>query len=589
MDGIQTIIQSFASSHQGSPNVAIIDDEFEQIDIPSLAAWTELKQALQQNPAIEEVIIDRLESLGHNPTDPAPKDLLKDSFKEIDLSANAEMQTALKKYLGTEHFLILLESYFKKLGFEVQRFSAKPKFTGEELPFLILVDYQLYPEAESGKTALTIFQDLMETCAKSSKSPPFVILMSKGVDEKDTWIWMGLAERSGFFRFNFEFLHKEAFNRNPTALSFILSTFLRYQGVSRAYFEQMEALRRETFNIASTVVRRLFQVTPPECEIFRSRMQTEGSSLASAFTVLYGDHLLKGISESLSVQQSTAALENAIAKEGLPVAQVEQCGKLHQLYADLLHQAPLAQSGNSPQFGDIFQNGNKFYLIISQDCDLLFGDHRAVKVDRVLAIEGTIRYRDATTDDGPVITKPFSSDPDGETSWMWWQLAKPIVISYNDFAGAMKPIEEPFLEAAPLYRKRYRLRFADADQIQQAFASHLTRVATEVHPHPIRRCEARLQDEGRASTTVVRLYIFQHDEEQFAAIEPSSRMHFLRVGATDFMSSGLILRLSRFHTLKDFRTQLHSEGIFPGEEDGKLFLIKYTKRPRGISEWKGIS
>src|SRR5439155_7384521 len=138
-------------------------------------------------------------------------------------------------------------------------------------------------------------------------------------------------------RFNFDFLHKETFTRNRASLYFILLTFLRYLGVSKAYFEQMQSLEREAADIASGVVKRLLQITPAEAQVFRYRMRVEGSSLAVVFANLFADHLVKGINESDRIQTSTIELEQAIAREGVPVAQIEQCGELHHLYADLLH------------------------------------------------------------------------------------------------------------------------------------------------------------------------------------------------------------------------------------------------------------
>jgi hypothetical protein len=590
MEQLKEDIRRFVSLQSQPPEVAIVDDDFDLVGIPDLPAWLELKEVLASNPVVEDTVMERLETLNHNLSDAPPTALLEESLRGVDTAGDDAIRGAVEKYLKSEHLLTGLQNCLTELGFSVQSYSSKPKFPPDKLPFLLLVDYQLYPEHISGATAQSIFEDLMSASKQSSKPPPFVVLMSKGVAETDTWIWMGLAQRAGFFRFNFDFLHKEAFTRNRASLYFILVNFLRYLGVSRAYFEQMQALETEGTNIVSRVMRRLFQITPAEAQIFQYRMRVEGSSLAAVFTHLFADHLVKGINESDHIQASTMRLEHAIDKEGIPVVQIEQCGQLHHLYADLLHQPVVARDGNSPQFGDIFEREGTFYLVLSQECDLAFGEERKVRADRVLALEGTVRPREATSDDGQIISKPFWSLPEGETAWLWWHLGKPVVIPYAYFAGAIPPAEEPFLQPAPQYRKRLKLRFADAEQIQHAFASHVTRVATDVQPHPVVRHRATLSDEEGTSTAQVHLYVLRHDEDQFIAIEPDSRPQCLNLGNSPFMSAGLVLSLSGFQSLATFKKLLLAEQIFAGVVDDRLILIKYSaKRPRGVSEWKGLS
>jgi hypothetical protein len=592
MECLKKTILKLVSGEQGKLAAWVIDDEIVEMENVPEAEWQILKESLIEFPQVLKAVMQELEAHGHNPTGPPTHELLNACFKAIDVMVPDRAKLAIDRCTRSAHVLQEIFKFLSELGFEVACHSQIPKVEVGLIPDLLLLDYNLQPEEQQGSKAENLLDNLTRISERENTVPPFVVLMSQKIDKSDIKTWTELAERAGFFRFHFEFLHKESFRRNPGNFGFALLSFLKHRKVSYGYFEQIRALHRETANISSRVANNLLQITPSEAKTFQARMWREGLKLSEVFTSLFAEAVTSGIVNSPCIDKSMQDLEKAISSEGLPVVAMEECGKLHSFCAELLHKSTVADEKDSPQFGDIYENeSGQIFLVVSQECDLVTGEGRKSKIDRVLVIEGAIKEKEADLNSRSIVCKPFPGSWGGSRKWIWWDLKKPTVLKIQDASRPLKEGEE--LAGVPNLVRRYRLRFSDADQIQQAFASHLTRVGTAIQPSPIQVVEAILKNQREESKSIT-LYVLRQrvedDEiETLVAIAPPSRADCMKLGEEAVMSVGLISQLSCFSPLKEFSNQLKEERIFLCEENGSPILLKSLNRePRGLKQWKGL-
>jgi hypothetical protein len=570
----------------------IVDDDFESIGVPSFAEWITLRDALQEVPELHDDVLECLIALNHNPEEPPPIETLARGVKHLRIVPIGTQKDALDVYMRSDHVLQRLRWFLEDLGFTVACFATKPPFSREQLPFLCLVDYQILPEESSGTTASAIFEQLMQLAEEVRNPPPFVILMSKALSDDDIDKWTALAERAGFFRFNYGFLNKEQFTASQSHLAYELLHFVKHERLSRAYFLQMSSLVAEALCIAKKVSCRLFQVTPPEALLFKDRIFAEGTSLSLELANLFAELFSKEIKVSSNVVARMTDLEKVIAEEGVPVPHRQQRSALHRLYAELLHQECDPLYGE-PSFGDIFEdNPGTYFLILSQECDLAAGEGRRRKTDRVVAIEGDLRNTPPSKSEGEtIVAKPVFIAGNEQRMWLWWYLARPTVLSINCFSQTLTGgvIEEPFAPVRPSLKRRWRLRFADAEDIQHRFATRMTRVALNLMPDFIHVNKLRCSHDDQVidATPAIFVYEVQRDKK-VVALAPDSQASCCAIDNGRFMSTKLITKLSDYVSLETFNSELLREDLLVIAEGETLFLSKTTPEfRRGKKAWKG--
>jgi hypothetical protein len=568
----------------------IVDDEFETIGVPSLAEWLTVQDAIKETPELYDDLLECLVALSHNPDVAPPIKTLASAIKKLRVAPTQHQQSAFDVYSRSQHLLQRLDGFLSDLGFEVECYATRPTFETEQLPFLCLVDYQIIPEQESGETAATLFEHLMNAAATGRRPPPFVILMSKALSDADVDKWVPLAERAGFFRFNYGFLKKEEFLSNHAYLVYPLLNFVKHEHLSRAYFLQMSSLVEEAQDIAKKVSRKLFQITPPEALLFKDQVFKEGSSLSLELSSLFVELFSREIKTSAKVVARMTELERVITKEGVPVPYRQQRSALHELYADLLHQKCLG-ADNEPTFGDIFEGATgNYFLILSQECDLAAGEGRERKIDRVVAIEGELKSALPKDVNDMIIVKPFVADD--RRIWLCWNLGRPVVFPVEQFARTLTGgfVEEPFVPARPVLRKKWKLRFAEAEDIQHKFATRMTRVALNimpefVHVHTFHCCRDDQLIDGAPP-----VFIYEVQKRKGLALAPESQAACCALDGGRFMSSALIEKLSVFVSLETFRQELEREDLLALGQGSELFLSKATQDfKRGKKHWKGLT
>jgi hypothetical protein len=571
-----------------SRNVLIVDDEQPYADVPTQEAWIELKETLQAAPAVYGEFLNLCDEAGRNPDEPPPVELIQDAVRRSP-EPRPQLTEAVERYAQSKHVLAEIRDLLSELGFSVSMHSHTPEIDNAAPPFLVLVDFHFEGEAHEGQNAERTIGALMRP---SFRVPPFVLLMSKRLDPADCERWIRIAERSGFFRFNYDFLPKQGIQRSSASLYFAILNFVQHSAVSETYFQQMRTLEAEAKRIAETVTKEIFQVTPPEAQMFARRMQTEGMPLGRVFTNLFVQHLALAIENSAAVQSAMRVFEDALVTEGLPTAEIREHGKLHKLYSELLH-SPALDNNCAPAFGDMYESDEgALYLVLSQECDIASGDGRVAKSDRVLALEGTFRNRPAEIHDGAIVSKPFW-ESGGQQCWVWWNIKKPIVLPFSDLFQQQQTSLDSLEGDPPRLRRRLKLRFAEAEEIQNAFAFNLARVATDVLPPPITKfscnCANELPDGSCILERSLWFYMLIIADERFVSIAPESKVVSLGSEERPFLPPDLTLQLSRFVPVKQFKKLLQESKIVPIAE-GKVLktLLKFRDRaPKGVSEWTG--
>jgi hypothetical protein len=135
-------------------------------------------------------------------------------------------------------------------------------------------------------------------------------------------------------------------------------------------------------------------------------------------------------------------------------------------------------------------------------------------------------------------------------------------------------------------KKRWKLRFADAEDIQHGFATRITRVALSVMPEFIQVHTFRCSRDGEIIDDSPPIYIYQVQKKFALAPESQGTCHAIDNGG--FMSDSLIKTLSLFVTYEEFQKALDQEQLLALSEDGHLLLTKATKQYRkGKKSWKG--
>jgi hypothetical protein len=563
----------------------IIDDEIEQADLIPQLSWDIFREELKEHTVLGRALFEALSGETVNFETAPSRVQFSEFMNQWKETIPESLNGPLNECLNNRHVLSLLTESLQNIGMKVERFHYRPP-EGASSPFLVMLDFNILPESDHGAQAASILRELMKRAFEKSVAPPFVILMSKALDESKKEILSAFAHDAGFFRFNFEFLPKQAIEQDQETFYFALTSFLQHRRVSSAYFEQIHGLEAAASAVVSKVAKRLLQITPSEARLFQSRMRREGTQLSEVLTELFNDSFAANIRSARTIQRSMLSLEDAIAAEGLPVSKINQEGALHEICGELLH-IPSQADHENPRFGDIYEgDSGKLLLVLTQECDLGSGGARVCNLDRIFGLEGSLKERDSVEDDGPVVSKPFKHPMTKKAGYVWWNLRKPVVVQIKSFS----PITElDFGVMQRTYHKVCRLRFTDADQIQQAFASHLTRVGIDVHPAPIQEIKGLIRTDNRDYP--IALYFLRQEVsakkyDNFVAISPDSRTICLKHSGLTLTS---IHKLSCFQSVTEFSRVLKVDANFLGNIEGQpiLFKILNGKLPKGVSPWTG--
>jgi hypothetical protein len=547
---------------RGRPRAALIDDELSAKDEPRLDKWMNVRELMQTDGEFYAKLLQGFEQAGLSPEVAPSGGVLKGLAKAAGEPRDQNVQKAISEYGQQQHVLQKFQTFLQEIGFQLDLFPNRPTELNLLEYDLFLVDFQLEGGEEAGETAVKLFRDLMEISSSKQKTPPMVILMSKAISADDVKKWESVAHDSGYFRFNYDFISKTDFDQDQSVLSLLLFNLLEHKPVADLYFKLIRGLLEETHLVSRLVAKDLFQVTPSEAQIFNKRIKAEGDKLSEVFTQLFAKLLQRGISASAALRDTMQELDKAV-EPGLLVPTKGHRDTLHRLYSRLLY-ASCDGGDPRPQFGDVYKDETeKWFLVVSQDCDLILRGEKGAKVERVLAVEGALFDRDLLPGDpDSIISKPIRQGDEDAPQWVWWNLRKPAVIEYAEITKAP-------------YVKRFRLRFEEAESIQNEFASSLTRVALDLMPNYVSRRECRLFSERQNGFlgSGVALYQAVHGETTLMALAPDYKGLFFAL-QYPFITLEKLLKFGRFMPEAEFLRELSQEKIFIFEEGDSLVMFK---------------
>lgn len=567
----------------------IIDDEWGQQNTPSLAAWNAFKQAISAEPESYANFSMQLKEAGHDQDSPLSADVLDKIYSAISIISPL-MRSEKEKYLGEKRSLTEAETILKSLAFDVKPFSAAPIFQEVGIPSLLLIDFHLSDSEFEGETATEIFAAIMTISRERKVPPPFVILMSKKLLRTEMGIVLKLAQDSGFFRFNYDFVPKSEISQNPVHLYFAILRLFGHAAASKAYFEQLVQLERETQKIATETAKRFFQITPAEIDIFRLRLENEGSDVPRALTKLFSEHVSAIVSNSPSIRQCFDGVDNAFSSHKSPIWDIGDHGPLFRLYSEILFSPVSATEVKShPQFGDVYhtQNG-QYFLVISQECDLARG---AGKTPNILVITGrrTSQPPPRGQVDGETSTAFPLSDPEtGSLVWITWIIKEPMTVKrqelFQNGDDSIADAADPSISRESTYKKKFRFRVIEAEYIQQLFASRLTRVGMDIIPNAITYFSASVKHTPQELGYTVEACCVKDSDDKWrvALLRPTQLLT-----AVPNLSFEMMCKLGAFLKLAEFTDVLKEIGLTARSEDDAKDLILGVKG-RTSDPWHGF-
>lgn len=546
-----------------APRSVIIDDEVATIDEKSPQDWNLLLEEFKADSEFFNGFQQKMNEAELPMDTPVPPEMVEDLIQHI-AATKVHPRQIVQAYKNQQSTLKKLSEFVRQIGFETTLVHTRPKIADLGQVDLFLIDYQLWTEEAPGETAVDLIREVMNHAEDLQQTPPMVVLMSKSISAEDVDKWDGIARQSGYFRINYDFLNKADFERDPRCLVLQLTYLLHHKPIAECYYSQIRSLLSETQQIAKDVSQNLFQVTPAEAEVFRHRIEQEGTTLSEVFTRLFGEYVSKHLKTANGVRERMESLQKAIKEAGAFAPPATHRHALHKLYADLLFTDCSKDKTNPPGFGDIYTDGkDAYYLVLTQECDLMPRGEKGPKVDRVLTIEGRIMKEDVSSAEASsIVSKPILRDGD-DLRWFWWDARKPHVIPYATLAGSD-------------YRKVLRLNFADAEDIQHKFSSSLTRVALDVMPGFVVKHECRLYS-GRNKAFLdarVPLYELVQENNTLVAFAPECRELFFGLGKFPFLQIEKVIELGRFKVQAEFLTELRRERIYACLDDSGLFLYR---------------
>ena len=177
-----------------------------------------------------------------------------------------------------------------------------------------------------------------------------------------------------------------------------------------------------------------------------------------------------------------------------------------------------------------------------------------------------------------MIAKPIFIAGNEQPMWLWWNLMRPVVLPLSQFAVILVGdfIEEPFAPVRPTLIKRWKLRFADAEDIQHKFATRMTRVALSIMPEFVQVHSFRCSRNSQIIEGTPPVYVYEVQKGKKVALAPESQGTCCALDNGSYMSKALIAKLSVFVSIDTFKQELENESLLAFTEGQNLLLAKTT-------------
>ncbi|MEH0021515.1 MAG: hypothetical protein V6Z89_17810 [Desulfobacter sp.] len=566
MESLITSLQSDIKNHYNGiqPTAIIIDDDWDEEIVFQPVSWNTFVNDLEEEyPDIYNSLIDFLEEKRSGIDEPLIETLWFEFKSEYLSSDDEQLLDIVNNFESKKNDLHELKGQLEEIGFSVKCFDRPP--TNEELikGNIFFLDYQMKIERNQGETATSTLKALIDNYNKKELSHiPLTVLMSKNIKQSDSERWGGIAKKAGFFRLNYNFLNKNHFVANKSILSLLLKDMLSFQPVAKAYYKQMHRVQEISKSLIDEAILNLFQVTPSEVNLFRTRIKNEGTSISQYFLDLFSDYLKKEIKVSDSVSEAMDSFDEVTnAAEIIPPIKMNR-GELLKLSVQTMYtQETLCEK--EPSFGDIYQvkdQSDRYLLVISQECDLINSESRQA-INNVLCLNG-VKTQDSKNQQGNrIIVKPWMEKE--KLYYMKWDTINPCIVFYDAFQN-----DDGFI-------KKCQLRKQDAESIQQVFANSITRVGTDITPEPLNYHKGRLFEDQDGKPVDLNKSISICENNGQLAIVPNYNDLYNGV-ADEFFPYNEIEQLTQFKPFDEFKNRIEKIGIkaFIAENNDGLVLYK---------------
>lgn len=537
--------------------VLIVDDEVDARNEIPLEAWEEVSTYLKEEELEVWENLEKIcrENFSQTLIETGPSlsewNQLREKLKQ---NASVAMEKANEIVEKRQHPIAILHKIFKKLNVEVSYSSTLPENDFLADADLILLDYQIPPDNDGAIAKEILKQSMTISIEKNRDCPPFTILMSKEITTSQKSKWEGIAEKSCYFRFNYMFIEKQTFVDNQGILIVRIIDMISRKKLSSAYYCQINKISSITDKAKKDAANKLFGISPTDLYRFQNVLQEEGSPLSKVLLSLYGSLLQREIVSDSTANQCFLELDKAV-KDSVTSYSILSGKRLDKLLAEVLND-DRALNTNSINFGDVFcfsGNNDEYEIIISQECDLLPRGDGNVNLEEVLLVVGKkVSLRDTQPKEN-IVYLPYCPKDSIRVLWIAWDLDKLKLRKYTSLLRQNS-------------KRLFKMRFAEADDIQQKVASRLTRVANQVLPHRIEELNCKLFIEPIGflpktfNLTVVRSHK-KHDKITEVALGPNIDIIIENVDKLGLTIEN-ILKYRKFLNVKECQNLLKSKKIF---------------------------
>jgi hypothetical protein len=399
----------------------------------------------------------------------------------INASKSAAAIATLKEIRFKEQALANLVTLLREVGIEP---ICRTRVTDEEPPRtgrLYFLDYRM--QGNDQTAGLDASRLLRELVKREGDNPPSAVLMSRGVNNHPTQPeWEKVARDAGYYRFNFRYLDKGKVETGKMAFLFFLHELLESYPIGKKYYAQLQALRTAAKSAADAALAEIRQLSPAEFSIYASKFLGDESGRKASRHVL---NLFLGlldaeVKNNETLEASFRAFAEMLMKTPMLATKDKDTHKLHELHTRLLYDQSKWVLAGPIVFGDMYRKATEpdvYYLVITPECDLdpRFKDGVWLpKTDQILLIRGSLTNQPTEKHPENYVGMPFVSEK--ETRYIRWQLREAVFVP----SQALVPkTPAPSEQDSTGYVKWGRLRNAEAEQVQQEYASDLVEVGID--------------------------------------------------------------------------------------------------------------
>lgn len=324
---------------------------------------------------------------------------------------------------------------------------------------------------------------LSDLVKREGDTPPSAVLMSRGDnDPPSQQEWELVARNAGYYRFNFRYLDKAKVEKGKMAFLFFLHELLDGYPVGKKYYAHLQELRSAAKAAADAALAEIRQLNPVEFSIYAGKFLGDETGRKGSRHIL---NLFLGlldaeVKNNEELEVSFRAFAEMLMKTPMMATKEKDTHKLHDLHTRLLYDRSKWVLTGPVVFGDMYQKPGEpdvYYLVITPECDLDPRHKNGVwlpKVDQILLIRGKLTTQPTEKHPESYVGMPFVSEK--ETRYIRWQLRDALFVLSELLVANPHAHDDPVPNG---YVKWGRLRNAEAEKVQQEYASDLVEVGVD--------------------------------------------------------------------------------------------------------------